>query len=76
MNLITTQEDGVAIPEYIIPPDADLSAIRGGPRVTFDALLPKAGMFRAWAQFQRHDEVRTLAFTFAVAQGSAEPVLA
>ncbi len=76
MNLLATQEDGVGISEYIIPPDADLAAIRGGPRVTFDALLPKAGMFRAWAQFQRDDEVRTLAFTFAVAQGSAEPVLA
>jgi len=33
-------------------------------------------MFRAWAQFQRNDEVRTLAFTFNVAQGPAEPELA
>jgi hypothetical protein len=76
MNLIVAEEDGAGIPEYIIPPDADLDAIRGGPTVTFDALLPKAGLFRAWVQFQRHDQVRTLAFTFNVTRGPAEPVLA
>jgi hypothetical protein len=75
INLIVEQEDAVA-PEYIIAPDADLATIRGGPRVTFDALLPKAGHFRAWVQFQRNNEVHTLPFTFSVAQGSAEPVLA
>jgi hypothetical protein len=76
INLIVAQEDAAQIPEYIIAPDADLATIRGGPQVTFDALMPKAGLFRAWAQFQRNDEVRTLAFTFDVVQGSAEPVLA
>ncbi len=76
INLIAAGEDAAQIPEYIIAPDADLATIRGGPRVTFDALLPKPGMFRAWAQFQRNNQVRTLAFTFSVAQGSAEPVLA
>jgi hypothetical protein len=76
INLVVAQEDPAQIPEYIIAPDADLATIRGGPQVTFDALMPKAGMFRAWAQFQRNDEVRTLAFTFDVAQGSAEPTLA
>jgi hypothetical protein len=76
INLIAGGEDASQIPEYIIAPDADLATIRGGPQVTFDALLPKAGRFRAWAQFQRNDEVRTLAFTFDVAQGSAEPTLA
>ena len=75
INLIVEQEDAAA-PEYIIAPDADLDAIRGGPRVTFDALLPKAGRFRAWIQFQRNNRVITLPFTFAVAQGTAEPVLA
>jgi hypothetical protein len=76
INLIAAGEDASQIPEYIIAPDADLATIRGGPQVTFDALMPKAGRFRAWAQFQRNDEVRTLAFTFDVAQGSAEPTLA
>jgi hypothetical protein len=75
INLVVEQEDAAETPEYIIPPDADLDAIRGGPRVTFDALLPKPGVFRAWAQFQRNNQVRTIAFTFAVAEGSAEPVL-
>jgi heavy metal-binding protein len=75
INLIVEQEDAAA-PEYIIAPDADLDAIRGGPTVTFDALMPKAGQFRAWVQFQRHNRVCTLPFTFAVAQGSALPVLA
>jgi hypothetical protein len=75
INLVVEQEDAAA-PEYIIAPDADLAAIRGGPAVTFDALLPKAGRFRAWAQFQRNDRVSTLPFTFAVTQGTAAPVLA
>jgi hypothetical protein len=76
INLLVEQEDATGTPEYIIAPDADLAAIRGGPRVTFDALMPKAGMFRVWAQFQRNDQVRTIPFTFAVAHGAAEPVLA
>ena len=75
INLIVEQEDPGAVPEYIIAPDADLAKIRGGPRVTFDALMPKAGIFRAWAQFQRNDRVHTIPFTFRVAQGQAEPVL-
>jgi hypothetical protein len=76
INIVVEQEDAAGLPEYIIAPDADLTTIRGGPRVTFDALLPKSGMFRVWAQFQRHDQVRTFPFTFAVAEGAAEPVLA
>jgi hypothetical protein len=37
----------------------------GGPEVIFDALLPKPGRYRAWLQFQRHDTLRTVSFTFA-----------
>lgn len=74
-NFVIESEDNSNAPEYIIPPDADLDAIRGGPAVMFDALLPKAGIFRAWAQFQRNGQVRTIAFTFTVAPGPAEPVL-
>jgi hypothetical protein len=76
INLRVEQEDPAGIPEYIIPPDADLDTIRGGPRVTFDALMPKAGVFRAWAQFQRNNQIRTIPITFDVTQGPAEPVLA
>jgi hypothetical protein len=75
INLVVETGDDSPTPEYIIPPDADLAKIRGGPHVTFDALMPKAGLFRAWAQFQRNDHVRTVRFTFNVAQGTAEPVL-
>jgi hypothetical protein len=75
INFLVQQEDQTGIPEYIIAPDADLDTLRGGPRVTFDALMPKAGVFRAWAQFQRNNQIRTVAFTFNVAQGLAEPVL-
>ncbi|HEY4341956.1 MAG TPA: heavy metal-binding domain-containing protein [Steroidobacteraceae bacterium] len=76
INFVVEQEDGIGVPEYIIAPDADLATIRGGPKVTFDARMPKAGIFRVWAQFQRHDQVRTIPFTFKVVQGTAEPVLA
>ena len=37
----------------------------GGPEVTFDALLPKPGRYRAWLQFQRNDKLTTVSFTFA-----------
>ena len=75
INFVVESEDAAAVPEYIIAPDADLATIRGGPRVTFDALMPKAGVFRAWTQFQRNNQVRTIPFTFSVAQGTADPVL-
>jgi hypothetical protein len=37
----------------------------GGPEVLYDALLPKAGRYRAWLQFQRKDKLSTVTFTFA-----------
>ena len=39
---------------------------RGGPDVTFNALLPKPGRYRAWTQLKRHGIVSTVAFTVAV----------
>ena len=75
INFLREPEDPAEIPEYIIPPDADLAAIRGGPHVVFDALMPKPGLFRAWVQFQRNDQVRTIPFTLKVGQGTAAPVL-
>jgi hypothetical protein len=36
----------------------------GGPEVLYDALLPKAGKYRAWLQFQRHGKLSTAVFTF------------
>jgi hypothetical protein len=37
----------------------------GGPEVLYDALLPKAGRYRAWLQFQRKEKLSTAVFTFA-----------
>jgi hypothetical protein len=36
----------------------------GGPEVLYDALLPKAGKYRAWLQFQRGGKLSTAVFTF------------
>jgi hypothetical protein len=33
--------------------------------VLYDALLPKAGRYRAWLQFQRKEKLSTAVFTFA-----------
>jgi hypothetical protein len=51
----------------MLPMGVDVSRFRGGPGVTFEGLMPKPGLYRAWAQFQRRNEVYTFAFTFAVA---------
>jgi len=53
-------------PEFVIPPGADLEALRGGPEVTFDGLMPKPGRYRAWTQFRRHDRLHTFSSTFEV----------
>jgi hypothetical protein len=42
-------------------PNAPLA---GGPEIIFDALLPKAGRYRAWLQFQRSGTLSTVSFTF------------
>ena len=57
-------DDGV--PQFIIPPGADLEKLRGGPDVTFDGLMPKPGRYRAWTQFRRNDIVHTFTTTFSV----------
>ena len=53
-------------PEFVIPPGADLGTLRGGPEVTFDGLMPKAGRYRAWTQFRRNDRLYTFVSTFEV----------
>ncbi len=66
--LATSNDDG-SPPQFLIPPDADsatLEAIRGGPDVTFEGLMPKPGNFRAWTQFRRNGKVHTFAYTFHV----------
>jgi hypothetical protein len=49
-----------------LPPNANLEALRGGPAVTFEGLMPKPGHYRAWTQFRRNDKVHTFAYTFDV----------
>lgn len=48
-------------------PDSDVSKGAGGPTVTFEGYMPRAGMYRAWSQFQRNGEVITVPFTVKVA---------
>ena len=50
----------------MLPMGVDVSGLRGGPEITFEGLMPRPGLYRAWAQFQRRDEVYTFAYTFAV----------
>src|ERR1700744_6033759 len=68
LNIVMgSQEDG-APPIFIIPPDADLEHLRGGPSVTIEAMIPKPGNFRVWMQMQRHDEVHTFGVNFAAVE--------
>ncbi len=48
-------------------PDSDVSKGLGGPNVTFEGYMPRAGRYRAWSQFQRNGEVITVPFTVNVA---------
>jgi hypothetical protein len=50
----------------MLPMGVDPRNLRGGPQITFEGLMPKPGLYRAWAQFQRDGEVHTLVHTFAV----------
>ena len=52
----------------MLPMGVDHSELRGGPEITFEGLMPRPGLYRSWAQFQRRDEVYTFAFTFAVSE--------
>ena len=58
-------------PVFLIPPGADLEAIRGGPEVVFDGLMPRPGRYRAWTQFRRGDVLHTFTTTFEVREPAA-----
>jgi hypothetical protein len=47
--------------------DSDISKGFGGPNLTFEGYMPKAGRYRAWTQFQRNGEVITIPLTVNVA---------
>ena len=50
----------------MLPMNGDRSELTGGPEITFEGLMPRSGLYRAWAQFRWNDEVYTLAHTFEV----------
>jgi Heavy metal binding domain len=62
-------------------PENDVTKGVGGPTVTFEGYMPKAGRYRAWCQFQRNGEVITIPFTLNVAtveeaiRGASQPNL-
>ena len=64
LDILAQPDDDGGPPVFLIPPGADLEALRGGPKVTFEGLMPRAGRYRAWTQFRRHDKLHTFAFTF------------
>jgi len=66
LDILARPEDDGGPPQLLIPPGADLEALRGGPDVTFEGLWPRPGRYRAWTQFRRHDTVSTFSFTFDV----------
>jgi hypothetical protein len=68
LDILAMPDDDGGPPQFLIPPDADLEKIRGGPEVTFEGLMPKPGPYRAWTQFRRNDQLRTFAYTFNVVE--------
>jgi len=66
LDILAQPDDEVGQPQFLIPPGADLEKLRGGPTVTFEGLMPKAGRYRAWTQFRRNSKLYTFASTFNV----------
>ena len=66
LDILAMPDDEGGLPVFLIPPGADLEKLRGGPTVTFEGLMPKAGRYRAWTQFRRNDKLYTFATTFNV----------
>ena len=50
----------------MLPTGGDPSRLSAGPEIVFEGLMPEAGLYRAWAQFQRRNEVYTFSYTFDV----------
>jgi hypothetical protein len=69
-HMLMISEDMVdyvhAHPIEMLPADADLEQLRGGPDVVFEGLMPKPGRYRAWTQVRYRDKVHTFTNTFEV----------
>jgi Heavy metal binding domain len=50
-------------PEEVVPETKDNSRLKGGPAVTFEALMPRPGNYRIWSQFLRGGTLTTVSFT-------------
>lgn len=50
---------------------AEAGAMKGGPKVDFEAHFKAAGVYKSWAQFQHQGKVITVPMTFNVAKGEA-----
>jgi Heavy metal binding domain len=60
--LIVSEDLGEAVHSHPMDDFSD----KGGPRIVFDALFPRAGVYRLWAQFQRAGQVFVAPFTVSV----------
>jgi hypothetical protein len=65
LDLANSDDETGPLP-LMLPMGVDTSGMRGGPEVTFEGLMPRPGLYRAWTQFQRNDEIHTFAYTFRV----------
>ncbi len=52
-------------PTELIAPGVDRATLLGGPDISFDAFIPRAGNYRIWSQFQRQGRLLTVVFTIA-----------
>ena len=43
LDIVPGGNDDEEMPQFLIPPGADLEKLRGGPTVIFDGLMPKPG---------------------------------
>ncbi|MEW6212614.1 MAG: heavy metal-binding domain-containing protein [Acidobacteriota bacterium] len=55
-------------PEEQVPTGEERARARGGPDVTFEALMPRPGIYRIWTQFLRGGALATVTFTIKVSR--------
>jgi heavy metal-binding protein/TAT (twin-arginine translocation) pathway-exported protein len=69
-HTLILSEDGTdylhSHPTEMIPDEMDRTNLRGGPDIVFDTFFPRPANYRIWTQFQRHNQIITVAFTVAV----------
>jgi len=64
IDISVSDENGPKL--FMLPAGIDPETLRGGPDVTFEGLMPKPGLYRAWTQFRRNNKLYTFATTFRV----------